>query len=109
VEASRLGDRARSKLIRLLSDDHPEPVRWLGQLRSLSELENTPVFASAVRFLFHLNVEDAEAQAVRGDSGFFVSAPLVCRPLRASDRIVGVLYQLGQGVPKDAASAFAIP
>src|SRR5262249_59227495 len=37
------------------------------------------------------NIEDAKAQADWGDSGFFVSAPLVCRPLRAADRIVGVL------------------
>jgi diguanylate cyclase (GGDEF)-like protein len=61
VEASRLGDRARSKLMSLLSDDHPEPGRWIGRLKSLSNLENTPVFANAVRFLFHLNVDDAEA------------------------------------------------
>jgi len=64
VGASRLGDRARSKLIRLLSDDHPEPGRWVGRLRSLSDLENTPVFASAVRFLFHLKVNDAEAEVL---------------------------------------------
>ena len=62
MEASRLGDRARSKLMRLLSDDHPDPGRWVGRLRSLSEFENTPVFANAVRFLFHLKVDDAEAE-----------------------------------------------
>jgi diguanylate cyclase (GGDEF)-like protein len=61
VEASRLGDRARSKLMSLLSDDHPDPKRWVGRLKSLSNLENTPVFASAVRFLFHLKVDDSEA------------------------------------------------
>ena len=64
MEASRLGDRARSKLIRLLSDDHPEPGRWVGRLRSLADLENAPVFASAVRFLFHLKVDDAEAETL---------------------------------------------
>jgi diguanylate cyclase (GGDEF)-like protein len=62
VEASRLGDRARSKLMRLLSDDHPDPGRWVLRLKSLSEFENTPVFARAVRFLFHLKVDDAEAE-----------------------------------------------
>jgi diguanylate cyclase (GGDEF)-like protein len=62
VEASRLGDRARGKLMSLLSDDHPDPGRWVGRLKSLSELENTPVFANAVRFLFHLKVDDAEAE-----------------------------------------------
>jgi diguanylate cyclase (GGDEF)-like protein len=62
VEASRLGDRARVKLMNLLSDDHPDPVRWVGRLKSLSDLENTPVFASAVRFLFHLKVDDDEAE-----------------------------------------------
>jgi diguanylate cyclase (GGDEF)-like protein len=62
VEASRLGDRARSKLMSLLSDDHPDPGRWVGRLRSLSDVENTPVFANAVRFLFHLKVDDAEAE-----------------------------------------------
>jgi diguanylate cyclase (GGDEF)-like protein len=62
VEASRLGDRARGKLMSLLSDDHPDPGLWVGRLRSLSDLENTPVFASAVRFLFHLKVDDAEAE-----------------------------------------------
>jgi diguanylate cyclase (GGDEF)-like protein len=62
VEASRLGDRARSKLMRLLSDDHPDPGRWVLRLRSLSEFENTPVFADAVRVLFHLKVDDAEAE-----------------------------------------------
>jgi len=64
VEASRLGDRARSKLIRLLSDDHPEPGPWVGRLKSLSDLENAPVFADAVRFLFHLKVGDAEAEGL---------------------------------------------
>jgi len=62
VEASRLGDRARGKLMSLLSDDHPDPGRWVGRLRSLRDLENTPVFASAIRFLFHLKVDDAEAE-----------------------------------------------
>lgn len=62
MEASRLGDRARSKLIRLLSDDRPEPGPWVGRLKSLSDLENAPVFANAVRFLFHLKVDDAEAE-----------------------------------------------
>jgi len=32
----------------------------------LSDLENTPVFASAVRFLFHLKVDDAEAELLLG-------------------------------------------
>jgi len=64
VEASRLGDRARSKLIRLLSDDHPEPGPWVGRLKSLSDLENAPVFANAVRFLFHLKLDDAEAEVL---------------------------------------------
>ncbi len=62
MEASRLGDRARSKLMRLLSDDHPDPGRWVSRLKSLSEFENAPVFANAVRFLFHLKVDDAEAE-----------------------------------------------
>ena len=62
MEASRLGDRARSKLMRLLWDDHPDPGRLVGRLKSLSEFENTPIFASAVRFLFHLKVDDAEAE-----------------------------------------------
>jgi diguanylate cyclase (GGDEF)-like protein len=62
VEASRLGDRARSKLMSLLSDDHPDPGRWVGRLKSLSDVENTPVFSNAVRFLFHLKVDDAEAE-----------------------------------------------
>jgi diguanylate cyclase (GGDEF)-like protein len=64
VEASRLGDRARSKLIRLLSDDHPEPGPWVGRLKSLSDLENAPVFANAVRFMFHLKLDDAEAEGL---------------------------------------------
>jgi diguanylate cyclase (GGDEF)-like protein len=64
VEASRLGDRARGKLMNLLSDDHPDPGHWVGRLRSLSDLENTPVFATAVRFLFHLKVDDAEAEVL---------------------------------------------
>jgi diguanylate cyclase (GGDEF)-like protein len=66
VEASRLGDRARSKLMRLLSDDHPDPGRWVGRLKSLSEFENTPIFANAVRFLFHLKVDDIEAERLLG-------------------------------------------
>ena len=64
MEASRLGDRARGKLIRLLSDDRPEPGPWVGRLKSLSDLENAPVFANAVRFLFHLKVDDAEAEVL---------------------------------------------
>jgi diguanylate cyclase (GGDEF)-like protein len=61
VEATRLGDRARGKLIHLLSDDHPEPGPWVGRLKSLSDLENAPVFANAVRFLFHLTLDDPDA------------------------------------------------
>ena len=72
MEASRLGDRARSKLMRLLSDDHPDPGRWVGRLKSLSDFENTPVFANAVRFLFHLKVDDAEAE--RSSTGFSTTA-----------------------------------
>ena len=64
MEASRLGDRARSKLMRLLSDDHPDPGPWVGRLKSLSDIENTPVFATAVRFLFHLRVDDSEGEAL---------------------------------------------
>jgi diguanylate cyclase (GGDEF)-like protein len=64
VEATRLGDRARSKLIHLLSDDHPEPGPWVGRLKSLSDLENAPVFANAVRFLFHLKLDDPDAAAL---------------------------------------------
>lgn len=64
MEASRLGDRARSKLMRLLSDDHPDPGRWVGRLKSLGDLENTPVFSTAVRFLFHLKVDDSEGEAL---------------------------------------------
>ncbi len=64
MEASRLGDRARGKLMSLLSDDHPDPGRWVGRLRSLSHSENTPVFANAVRFLFHLKVDDSEAEVL---------------------------------------------
>jgi diguanylate cyclase (GGDEF)-like protein len=64
VEATRLGDRARGKLIHLLSDDHPEPGPWVGRLKSLSDLENAPVFSNAVRFLFHLTLDDPEAEAL---------------------------------------------
>jgi len=64
VEASRLGDRARSKLIRLLSDDRPEPGPWVARLKSLSDLENTPVFATSVRFLFHLKLNEAQAETL---------------------------------------------
>jgi diguanylate cyclase (GGDEF)-like protein len=46
----------------LLSDDHPDPGRWISRLKSLSDIENTPVFANAVRFLFHLTVDNAEAE-----------------------------------------------
>ncbi len=66
MEASRLGDRARGKLMSLLSDDHPDPGRWINRLQSLSDLENTPVFASAVRFLFHLKVDEGEAEVLLG-------------------------------------------
>jgi len=64
VESPRLGERARSKLIHLLSDDHPEPGRWVGRLRSLGDLENAPMFASAVRFLFNLELDEPDAQAL---------------------------------------------
>jgi diguanylate cyclase (GGDEF)-like protein len=61
VEATRLGERARGKLIRLVSDDHPDPDRWIARLKSLSDLENAPVFSAAVRVLFHLDLHDADA------------------------------------------------
>jgi diguanylate cyclase (GGDEF)-like protein len=62
VESPRLGERARSKLIHLLSEDHPDPAHWVGRLRSFREFENAPAFATAVRFLFHLEVDDAVAE-----------------------------------------------
>jgi diguanylate cyclase (GGDEF)-like protein len=36
----------------------------VGRLKSLSDVENTPVFSTAVRFLFHLRVDDAEAETL---------------------------------------------
>jgi diguanylate cyclase (GGDEF)-like protein len=62
VESQRLGDRARSRLIHLLSDDHPEPSQWVDRLKSFREFENAPAFATAVRFLFNLDLPDEEAE-----------------------------------------------
>jgi diguanylate cyclase (GGDEF)-like protein len=62
VESPRLGDRARSRLIDLLSDDHPDPSQWVGRLKSFRDFENAPAFATAVRFLFQLEVPDDEAE-----------------------------------------------
>jgi diguanylate cyclase (GGDEF)-like protein len=50
--------------MRLLSDDHPDPGRWVRRLKSLSDLENTPVFSTAVLFLFHLKVDESEAESL---------------------------------------------
>ncbi|HEX4825021.1 MAG TPA: GGDEF domain-containing protein [Candidatus Polarisedimenticolaceae bacterium] len=62
MEAPRLGERARTKLLHLLSDDHPDPVVWVARLRSFREFETAPAFASAVQVLFQLDLDDAEAE-----------------------------------------------
>jgi len=62
VGESRLGEKARSKLIHVLSDDHPEPEAWLSRLRALQDGGGGPVFSHAVRVLFHLEMEDAEGE-----------------------------------------------
>ena len=59
---SRLGEKARSKLIHLLSEDHPEPEAWLSRLRALRDTEGGPIFSDAVRALFHLEMDDGEAE-----------------------------------------------
>jgi diguanylate cyclase (GGDEF)-like protein len=62
VGESRLGEKARSKLIHLLSEDHPEPEAWLARLRALRDTEGGPIFSDAVRALFHLEMDDGEAE-----------------------------------------------
>ena len=62
VGESRLGEKARSKLIHLLSDDHPDPEPWLSRLRALREGEGAPVFSDAVRTLFHLEMADGDGE-----------------------------------------------
>ena len=57
-----MGERARTKLLHLLSDDHPDPVIWVARLRSFREFETAPAFASAVRVLFQLELEDVDAE-----------------------------------------------
>ena len=62
VGESRLGEKARSKLIHLLSDDHPDPEPWLSRLRALREGEGAPIFSDAVRVLFHLEIADGDGE-----------------------------------------------
>ena len=62
VGESRLGEKAHSKLIHLLSEDHPEPEAWLSRLSALRDAEGGPIFSDAVRVLFHLEMEDREAE-----------------------------------------------
>lgn len=62
MQATRLSDRARGKLVHLLSDDRPRAGHWLARLKSLGEVENVPAFSSALRFLFHVALEDGEAE-----------------------------------------------
>jgi diguanylate cyclase (GGDEF)-like protein len=64
VEAPRLGERARTRLIHLLSEDHPDPTVWVARLRSFREFESAPAFATAVRVLFQLELEDREAETL---------------------------------------------
>ena len=59
---SRLGEKARSKLIHLLSEDHPDPEPWLSRLRALREGEGAPIFSDAVRVLFHLEMADGDGE-----------------------------------------------
>lgn len=62
MESPRLGERARSKLIHLLSDDHPDPAIWVGRLRTFRDFESAPAFATAVQVLFHLDLDDGTAE-----------------------------------------------
>jgi two-component system cell cycle response regulator len=62
VEATRLGERARGKLFDLLSDDRADSRHLITRLKSLREMEGVPVFATALRFLSHLEMEDGEAE-----------------------------------------------
>lgn len=57
-----MGERARAKLIHLLSEDHADPIIWVSRLRSFREFESAPAFATAVRVLFQLELNDTEAE-----------------------------------------------
>ena len=62
MEAPRLGERARTKLFHLLSEDHPDPVIWVSRLRTFRDFESAPAFATAVHMLFQLELDDLEAE-----------------------------------------------
>jgi diguanylate cyclase (GGDEF)-like protein len=64
VPSTRLGDRARNKLVHLLSNDRPEPEHWLARLKTLREIENAPIFATALRILFHLDLDESAAEGI---------------------------------------------
>ena len=61
---SRLGDKARSRLIHLLSEDHPDPKAWMKHLAALRDVEGGAIFSDAVRTLFHLEMDDGEAEGL---------------------------------------------
>jgi diguanylate cyclase (GGDEF)-like protein len=67
LAAQRVAERTRQRLLALLKGDRPDPDRFMNRLRELRTLDEVPAFAEAVRLLAHLEVADAEAEALLGD------------------------------------------
>jgi diguanylate cyclase (GGDEF)-like protein len=67
VVAQRMAERTRQKLLALLKDDHPDPVRFMGRLGEMKSLEDVPAFSEAIHLLVHLELGDVEAEALLGE------------------------------------------
>lgn len=58
----RLAERARRRLVAILSDDRPEPSRWSARLQNWGVVEGQPAFSNAARLLFHLRLSESESE-----------------------------------------------
>ncbi len=57
-------EKSRARLLRVLSDDRPEPTRWLERISGWGRLEGRDPFSAALEALFHVSLPEADAAVV---------------------------------------------
>ncbi len=64
MDGRPLDEKSRARLLRVLSDDRPEPSRWLERIADWGRLEGRDPFSAALEALFHVGLAESDAAVV---------------------------------------------
>lgn len=64
MDGRPLDEKSRARLFRVLSDDRPDPSRWLERIADWGRLEGRSPFSAALEALFHVPLAEREAEVV---------------------------------------------